>query len=169
MLPPYPVESLEGRAKVICIGGRNYHSFAVADKGGCIAWGQCDFTSLATNLADMPPENFFFDARGKSRILTATTRMPYSANAVFFITGSDQTLLVTKHARSTIGFVASSVEPGRVLLTIEEATIIGRSSTSSKKSVWVDCRGHYSILPEEMGAMASGIHRGTWLGTIHRR
>ena len=39
---PCPVENLKGRAKVVCIGGGNYHSFAVTDKGGCIKLGQYD-------------------------------------------------------------------------------------------------------------------------------
>ena len=36
MLRPCPLECLNGRAKVNCIGGGNYRSVAVTGKGECI-------------------------------------------------------------------------------------------------------------------------------------
>ena len=74
--------------------------------------------------------------------------------------------LLQEMQRTTVGVIASSVEPGRVLLKIEEATLISHSSTRGKKIVWVDCRGHYSVSAEEVGAMTTGNNRGKWLGFV---
>lgn len=167
MLRPYHVKSLKGRAKAICIGGGNYRNFSSRMKGSVSHTADGTPTSLATNFANLPPEDLFPDARGKPRILTLlrACRLPPMRSSL----SQDATSvwLLQETQRSTVGLIASSVESGRVLLTIEEAILVGSSSITGQKIVRVDFRGHYSVLAEEVGAMTTVSAPGRGLGSYN--
>ena len=100
MLRPCPVGSLKGRAKVFCIGGDNYHSFAVTSKGECITWGQCDTHVFGHRPRQVSSGQFIPQRLGEAVHLDCHyARAPHFANAVFVVPGCDQCLVVTRDGK----------------------------------------------------------------------
>ena len=65
-------------------------------KGSASHGANATSMSLDKNLANMPLDILFSDARAKPCILTGAMRVPHFANAVFVVAGFDQCLVVTR-------------------------------------------------------------------------